>query len=165
MGEHVWIVREGRRIAGFTRCGAVDLLRLFSHVSSIGETQMKTVVTVFWMIVMFTATANAQTMIIGSDNRETAFGTDPVIHINSLFRTAVTLKEGQMIPEGTTLEAARRELYQMSENECQTLAQIYKAECRLSSVTINGVLPAPNQQPQTTVTANASYELRPRGGR
>jgi hypothetical protein len=126
---------------------------------------MKTHVMVFWMVVMFAATTNAQTMIIGPDSRETAFGTDPVVHVNSLFRTPVTLKEGQIVPDGTTLEAARRELYQMTENECQTLAQIYKAECRLSSVTITGVLPAPNQQPQTTVTANASYELRPRGGR
>jgi hypothetical protein len=121
---------------------------------------MKTFATVFWMIMMFVASADAQTMIIGPNNRETAFGTDPVIRINSLFRTPVTLKDGQTVPDGATLEAARRELYQMTENECQTLALIYKAECRLSSVTINGLLPAPNQPPQTTLTANASYELR-----
>jgi hypothetical protein len=121
---------------------------------------MKTSVTVFWMIMMFAASANAQTMIIGPNNRETAFGTDPVIRINSLFRTAVTLKDGQTVPDGTTLESARRELYQMAEGECQTLSQIFKAECRLSVVTINGVLPASNQPPQNTVTANASYELR-----
>jgi hypothetical protein len=121
---------------------------------------MKTVATVFWMILMFIASAEAQTMVIGPNNRETAFGTDPVIRVNSLFRTQVTLKEGQTVPDGTALETARRELYQMAEGECQTLSQVFKAECRLSVVTINGVLPAPNQPPQSTVTANASYELR-----
>jgi hypothetical protein len=90
---------------------------------------MKTVATVFWMILMFIASAEAQTMVIGPNNRETAFGTDPVIRVNSLFRTQVTLKEGQTVPDGTALETARRELYQMAEGECQTLSQV-PSQCR-----------------------------------
>src|SRR6266700_87756 len=75
--------------------------------------RMKTIATVFWMIMIFVASAEAQTMVIGPNNRETAFGTDPVIRVNSLFRTQVTLKEGQTVPDGTALEAARRDSWHL----------------------------------------------------
>ena len=127
--------------------------------------QMKVCATAFCVMMTFVASTNGQTLLIGPDNRETAFATEPVIHITSQFRTAVTLKEGQVVAEGTTLETARRELYQMAENECQTLSQIYKAECRLSSVTIAGAFPNPNQPPQNTVSASATYQLRTRSSR
>src|SRR6266700_1266728 len=75
--------------------------------------RMKTIATVFWMIMIFVASAEAQTMVIGPNNRETAFGSDPVIRVNSLFRTQVTLKEGQTVPDGTALEAARRDSWHL----------------------------------------------------
>lgn len=124
--------------------------------------QMKTAVTAALMMLTWVATTNGQTIVVGPENHETAFGPDAVIRISSLFRTAVVLKEGQIVPEGTALEAARRELYQMAANECQTLSQI---KCRLSSVTITGVFPNSNQAPQNTVSANANYQLRPKSGR
>ena len=127
--------------------------------------QMKACATALCVMMTFAGSASGQTLLIGPENRETAFGTDPVIHITSQFRTAVALKEGQVLAEGTTLETARRELYQMAENECQTLSQIYKAECRLSSVTIAGAFPNPNQPPQNTVSASATYQLRTRSSR
>jgi hypothetical protein len=116
-------------------------------------------------IVMMCATStHAQTtMTFGSNPPPSAFGTDPIIRISSFFRTTAALADGQTIPDARSQEAARRELYRMAESECLILSEIYKAECRLSSLTVNGLFSTtPNGPPPNAITATGAYELRAR---
>jgi len=72
------------------------------------------------------------------------------------------LAEGQSVPDAKTQEAARVELYRSAERECAQLSEIYKAECRLSQVTINTIIAAPNSPPPNALSATATYELKPK---
>jgi hypothetical protein len=73
------------------------------------------------------------------------------------------MTDGQRIPDAKSQETARRELYRMAESECLILSEIYKAECRLTGLTINSLFSTtPNGPPPNVTTANAAYELRAR---
>jgi hypothetical protein len=116
------------------------------------------------IVMMFAASTHAQTtMTFGSNPPPSAFATDPIIRISSFFRTTAAMTDGQTIPDARSQEAARRELYRMAENECLVLSEIYKADFRLSSLTVNGLFSTtPDGPPPNVMTANGAYELRAR---
>jgi hypothetical protein len=116
------------------------------------------------IVMMFATSTHAQTtMTFGSNPPPSAFATDPIIRISSFFRTTAAMTDGQSIPDAKSQETARRELYRMAESECLILSEIYKAECRLTGLTINSLFSTtPNGPPPNVTTANAAYELRAR---
>ena len=92
-----------------------------------------------------------------------ATGIDSVVRVTTSFRTTVMITELQMGPDAKAQEAARRALYGMAESECAALSEIFKAECRLSSLSIvNPIAPA-NVPASNILTASAVYELKPNG--
>lgn len=110
------------------------------------------------------ATAQVSTTIT-ANQPPSAFGTEPTFRITSVFKTVPALSDGQAVPDAKSQEAARRELYQVAERECSALMEIYKAECRLSSVGIMPFPAGPNSQSSNVMSATAVYDLRVRGGR
>lgn len=125
---------------------------------------MKSTPALIAIVMMFATSTHAQTtMTFGSNPPPSAFGTDPIIRISSFFRTTAAMTDGQTIPDARSQEAARRELYRMAESECLILSEVYKAECRLGSLIVNGLFSTmPNGPPPNVTTANATYELRAR---
>jgi hypothetical protein len=61
------------------------------------------------------------------------FGTDPITHVTTSFRTAIVTAA---MDDAKAQETARRTLYAMAENECAILSEIFQAECRLGSFAI-----------------------------
>ena len=96
-----------------------------------------------------------------------AFGTDPTMRVTTTFRVTVVPVETQTISDPKPQETARRTLYAMAEGECVPLSEVFKSECRLSSLSIfNPVMPNLASVPNLAsamMTATAVYELRPRG--
>jgi hypothetical protein len=113
------------------------------------------------MLALFISTgANAQaTMTINPPFQNNAFGIDPIVRITTTFRTAVTPTDSQAGPDAKAQEVARRALYGMAENECTVLSEVFKAECRLNS--LSSVTPAV-APPSNILSATAVYELKPR---
>ena len=101
--------------------------------------------------------ASAQTTMTSPS----AFGGGAIIGITSTFRTSVAVMEPQAIPNAGAQDTARRALYTMAEGECVALSQIFKAECRLSSVSILFLAEPYTAAPPNTMSATAIYELRP----
>jgi hypothetical protein len=95
-----------------------------------------------------------------------AFGVDPTMRVTSTFRVTIVPVETQTISDPKPQQTARRTLYEIAEGECAVLSEVFKSECRLSSLSIiNPVVPsavAPNLA-SAMMTASAVYELRPRG--
>jgi hypothetical protein len=116
------------------------------------------------IVMMFATGTHAQTtMTFGPNPPPSAFATDPIIRISSFFRTTAAMTDGQSIPDAKSQEAARRELYRMAENECLILSETYRAECRLTSLTVNSLFSTtPNGPPPNVMTATGVYELRAR---
>jgi hypothetical protein len=123
---------------------------------------MKTLATVAIAVALSAAHANAQTTMTFGSTAPSAFGAEPIMRVTSTFRTTVALTEPQAIPDAKAQETARRALYGMAESECAALSEIFKAECRLSSVSTVVFVPAASAPPNT-MSATAIYELRPRG--
>jgi hypothetical protein len=95
-----------------------------------------------------------------------AFGVDPIMRVTTTFRVTVVPVETQTISDPKPQETARRTLYGIAEGECAALSEVFKSECRLSSLLIvNPVVPSPvaPNLASATMTATAVYELRPRG--
>ncbi len=114
------------------------------------------------MLTLVATSVNAQTTTtITSVPQISAFGIDPIIRVTSTFRTTVAVAEPQAVPDAKAQETARVALYGMAENECASLSQIFKAECRLSSVSIIPPI-VPANAPPNTMNATAVYELKPR---
>ena len=91
----------------------------------------------------------------------------PAMRVTTTFRATVVAVETQTILDPKPQETARRTLYGMAEGECAALSEVFKSECRLSSLSIvnpviTNMLSAPNLA-SATMTATAVYELRPRG--
>ena len=107
-------------------------------------------------VALAAASASAQTAMTSPS----AFG-GGVIGITSTFRTSVAVTEPQAIPNAGAQDTARRALYTMAEGECVALSQIFKAECRLSSVSILFPAEPYNAATLNTMSATAIYELRP----
>ena len=108
-------------------------------------------------VALAAGSASAQTTMTSPS----AFGGGAIIGITSTFRTSVTVTEPQAIPNAGAQDTARRALYTMAEGECVALSQIFKAECRLSSVSILFPAEPYNAATPNTMSATAIYELRP----
>jgi hypothetical protein len=113
------------------------------------------------MLALFISTgANAQaTMTINPPFQSNAFGVDPIVRITTTFRTAVAPTDPQAGADAKAQEAARRALYGMAENECAVLSEVFKADCRLNS--LSSVAPVV-ASPSNILSATAVYELKPR---
>ena len=126
---------------------------------------MKTLAVAVMAVALSVTSTSAQiTTTYSAQQQSTAFGIDPIMRVTSIFRTTVAVAEPQAIPDVKAQETARRALYGMAESECSTLSEIFKAECRLSSVSTLQLLPTANTPPNT-MSATATYELRPRARR
>ena len=91
----------------------------------------------------------------------------PAMRVTTTFRATVVAVETQTILDPKPQETARRTLYGMAEGECAALSEVFKSECRLSSLSIvnpviTNMLSSPNLA-SAIMTATAVYELRPRG--
>ena len=112
------------------------------------------------IILSFSASTAAAQFTINPAPQAGAFGVDPILRVTSSFRKAVTLGPTQTVPEPAEQAAARRDLYAMAADECASLAEIFKSECRLSSVQMFVPVGAA-AAPPNVVTVTAVYELRP----
>jgi len=95
-----------------------------------------------------------------------AFGIDPTMRVTTTFRVTVVPVETQTISDPKPQETARRTLYGIAEGECAALSEVFKSECRLSSLSVvNPFVPNPvaPSLASATMTATAVYEFRPRG--
>jgi mannose/cellobiose epimerase-like protein (N-acyl-D-glucosamine 2-epimerase family) len=129
---------------------------------------MKTLAAILTALALSAASASAQVQVTPSTPQNTAFGADPIIRITAAFRTAVEATDPREVPDAKAQEAARRALYDMAANECAVLSEIFKAECRLSSLTIVVSLApqalAANVIPlNPAMNASVVYELKPTG--
>jgi len=91
----------------------------------------------------------------------------PAMRVTTTFRATVVAVETQTILDPKPQETARRTLYGMAEGECAALSEVFKSECRLSSLSIvnpviTNMLSAPNLA-SAIMTATAVHELTPRG--
>jgi hypothetical protein len=93
-----------------------------------------------------------------------ASGTDQVIRVTVSFRTAVETADPRAVPDAKAQETARHALYEMAASECTALSEIFKADCRISSLQILPPLAVPANGPATNPTMNASvvYSLKPK---
>jgi len=128
-----------------------------------GELAMKSLAAMPMMLALVATSVNAQTTIFTPVPQNPAFGIDPIVRVTSTFRAAVTVAEPQAVPDARAQETARVALYRMAENECVTLAQIFKGECRVSSVSILDLIVPANAPPSAAMNATAVYEIKPRG--
>jgi hypothetical protein len=132
---------------------------------------MKTLASVAIAVALSVTSAGAQVTTTFGAPQSTAFGVDPVMRVTSSFRTTVAVTEPQAIPDANAQEAARRALYGMVESECTALSEIFKAECRLSNVSVQLPVVVNNvasnttyaSVPPNTMSATATYERKPRG--
>jgi hypothetical protein len=124
---------------------------------------MKAMVTILTAAVLPATSASAQFTFTPGPQQPSAFGVDPIIRVTTAFRTTVAT-EPQVVPDAKAQETAHRALYGMAESECANLSEIFKAECRLSSVQIifPFVTPA-NAPPSNVMTTTCVYELKPKG--
>lgn len=113
--------------------------------------------------------ASAQTPTVPStEPAASAFGPDPIIQITTTFRARIDgPADARDVPSTTAQDTARRTLYNMAANECTVLSEFWKADCRLSSVSVyvslahpGGPYPQPPELP--SMFATAVYELRPK---
>ena len=91
----------------------------------------------------------------------------PAMRVTTTFRVTVVPVETQTISDPKPQETARRTLYGIAEGECAALSEVFKSECRLSSLSIvnpviTNMLSSPNLA-SAIMTATAVYELTPRG--
>jgi hypothetical protein len=110
--------------------------------------------------------ASAQTMSVpGTQPTASTFGADPIIQITTTFRAPIEgLADPRTVPTTTAQAGARRTLYNMAANECMVLAEFWKAECRLNSLSVYVALAdTAGRDPQPEVPSmfgTALYELR-----
>jgi hypothetical protein len=109
---------------------------------------------------MFTTAANAQVMTTTTFGSQPSAFAEPTLRITTGFRTATAPAEGQTIADPKSQESARQILYRMAEAECATLSEIYKADCRLASVSVSTLPALPNSGPPNGMGASAVYELK-----
>jgi hypothetical protein len=129
---------------------------------------MKTLPGILTGLALSAASASAQVQTTTSTPQNSAFGPDPIIRITAAFRAPIEATDPRAVPDAKTQEAARRALYDMAANECAVISEIFKSECRLSSLTI--VVSLAPQALAANVTlvnpamnASAVYELKPKG--
>ena len=59
-------------------------------------------------------------------------------------------------------QAIRRQLYRMAMEECALLAEVMKAECKLTSLSVNTNFQNNNDHPMMNSSVNGQYEIIPR---
>src|SRR5262249_49952714 len=95
-----------------------------------------------------------------------AFGPNPIIQITTTFRARIEgVADPHDVPSPTAQDSARRVLYNMAANECTVLAEYWKAECRLNSLSVYVSVesltgPGPAYE-VPSMLGTAMYELRP----
>jgi hypothetical protein len=119
--------------------------------------------------------ASAQTVTLpNTPQNASAFGSDPIIRITTVFRTRIdAVSEPRNLPTPTAQDGARRIIYNMAANECTILAEFWKGECRLNSLSVCIYSPCiydamlanvsgRDLQPEIpSMFGTAIYELRP----
>jgi len=126
---------------------------------------MKILALLSMTFVLAATSVNAQVNVAAPQGG--AFGIDPIMRVTTTFRVTVVPVETQTISDPKPQETARRTLYGIAEGECAALSEVFKSECRLSSLSIvnpvvTNMLSAPNLA-SAIMTATAVYELTPRG--
>jgi hypothetical protein len=126
---------------------------------------MRTPITIIVATLLSAINASAQPFPTTAQPAASAFGVDPIIRVTSVFRAKIEgVTDIRDVPDIKAQEAVRKSLYDMAANECATLAETLKAECRLSNIVI--VTPttfiAGTYGIPAAMTATALYELRPK---
>ena len=123
---------------------------------------MKIFAVVLAVAALSATNAAAQFTITSAPQPTPAFGAEPTLRITSTFRTVVDLVPNATVPDAAAQESGRRTLYAMAANECASLSEIFKSECRLSSVQMVAAIVTPTAATAPNVmSATAVYELRP----
>ena len=117
------------------------------------------------MIAMLLSATIANAQVPTPQGAPSAFGVDPIMRVTSVFRAKIQgVNDIRDVPDIKTQEAVRKSLYDMAADECAVLAEMLKAECRLSNIVI--VAPPPfivgTYGIPPTMSATALYELKPR---
>jgi hypothetical protein len=122
----------------------------------------------FAALTSLTAAAAQTPAVPSTEPAASAFGPDPIIQITTTFRARIEgLTDAREVPSTTAQDTARRTLYNMAANECTVLSEFWKADCRLSSLSVYVSLANPGspyaQPPQLpSMFGTAVYELRPK---
>jgi hypothetical protein len=127
---------------------------------------MRTVTAIMAATLLSATSASAQ-IFTQPQPQPSAFGTDPTIRITAQFRARIEgVTDPRDVPDAKAQDAARPALYQMAANECATLSEIWKAECRVSGFSVVSTVPTVIQSnlppPIPAMTGTATYELRVR---
>ncbi len=131
----------------------------WSCCDGISEDQVKSAL---WVVALSISaqSAAAQVSFSTPPNPPSSFA-EQTIKVTTSFRAPLAVADGQTVPDAKAQEAARWELYRMTEHERAGLSEIYKAECHLTSVAINVAFPLPpGSPPPNALSATAIYEPR-----
>jgi hypothetical protein len=85
-----------------------------------------------------------------------AFAADGITRVTTYLRTTVALSEDGGLDKASE---ARRALYALAESECAVLTEAFKAECRLSALSV-GHVPFGKGPGKGTMSATAFDRLR-----
>ena len=121
---------------------------------------MKSLAAVAIAVALSATSGSAQVAVTLPPATNSAFGPDPIMRITTTFRLPVATAETQAMTDVKAAETVRRTLYGMADAECATLSEVFKAECRLNSVTMLSLSLPPNSSPMGMMTATAIYELK-----
>jgi hypothetical protein len=110
------------------------------------------------------ASAQAQSTVVEIPHTEDAVAVAAAAtRIATVFRTSVAYSEADDTVYEKAQVGARRTLYTMIENECASLAEIFKRDCRVVSVSIDNPRASKTRTPNLGVmSASAVYELKPK---
>ncbi len=106
------------------------------------------------------AGAQSLSIIPAPDDATFGFGTAGRTRVQIILSTPLAAP-----PDPAVMENVRCIAYGQAQRECATLTNEFKADCRLSSLTLEALGPFPNgPPPQRPVALNAVavYELRPK---
>jgi len=126
---------------------------------------MRSLLAVTFAALALVAAASAQPLTMpGAEPTASAFGPDPIIQITTTFRARIEgVTDARDVPSTTAQDSARRTLYNMAANECTVLAEYWKAECRLNSLSVYVALESqegPNEPHVPSMFGTAVYELK-----
>jgi len=103
----------------------------------------------------------------GPEPTQSAFDPNPIIQITTTFRARIEgLADPRSVPSPTAQDTARRAIYNMAANECTVLIEVWRAECRLNSLSVYVALvstgePGPEPPQFPSMIGTAVFELRP----
>jgi uncharacterized protein YcfJ len=133
-------------------------------MSSKREVDMKArnLVAALVVLTLSTTGASSQVTVTSSGPQAgSAFGAEPIVRITSTFRTIGAMEPTQSVPDAAAQGAARRAFYAMAADECASLSEVFRSECRLSSVQMVAPIVGAAAAPRDVMSATAVYELRP----